>query len=272
MIGWLIPFLFWIQFQVMNMPSMDFKSVLLGLIKKGRIINAEKLAKHFNIPLEITKTTLLATTQLATSISDEPSLTRKYRTNDRMFRYLRLNCDTFMDNFFTSKGATLLRGLQSCQVFTTDFGNVLVVPMKNKSGTNIALAIKRYFKEKVVPNQLICNQAQEQVKADAQILSHDSGCTVVELENSIPAENCAERNIKILKDWSEKDMFETSSYIVLWYYSVERRADIFNATCRSNHLLQNNTPHTVLARQPTDISNLYEYGWYDWVVYRVEGQ
>ena len=66
-----------------------------------------------------------------------------------------------------------------CQIFATGFGHVFVVPMENKTRINISLAIKRYFKEKVIPLNLIYNQEREQVKGDAKILYHDSGCTIV---------------------------------------------------------------------------------------------
>ena len=148
----------------------------------GRRIKPEQLAKRLNIPIEVAKKTLRATTQLATRTTDEPSLTRKYRTNDRMLRYHRLSCNTFMDTFFASKEATSLRGFKTCQVFATEFGHVFVVPMEDKNGKSIALAIKRYFKEKGIPIHLICDQTREQVKGDAKILCHDSSCTIVELE------------------------------------------------------------------------------------------
>ena len=89
------------------------------------------------------KKTLKYTIQIATRSSDEPTLTRKYRTNDRMLRYHRLSCDSFMDTMFASKDAMSLRGFKSCQVFATEFSHVFVVPMEEKSGKNVALAIKR---------------------------------------------------------------------------------------------------------------------------------
>ena len=96
-----------------------------------------------------------------------------------------------------------------------EFGHVFVVHMENTSGMNIALAIKRYFKENGVPLHLICDQAREKVKGDSIIFCHDSGCTIIELEKGTPAANRAERNIKILKDGTKKDMFNTNSPIVL---------------------------------------------------------
>lgn len=59
--------------------------------------------------------------------------------------------------------------------------------------------------------------------------------------------------------------------MVLWCYCLERRASIINSTTRVNTLLQGQTPHSKLTGQPTDISHICEFGWYEWVVYRVEG-
>ena len=94
----------------------------------------------------------------------------------------------------------------------------------------------------------------------------------MELEKGTQASNRAEQVIKILKDGSKKDMFDSNSPMVFWCYCVEQQADIINATVRSNFLLQGNTPHTKLTGQLTDISSLCEFGWYEWVIYRVEGE
>ena len=95
---------------------------------------------------------------------------------------------------------------------------------------------------------------------------------MIELEKGTPASNRAERAIKTLKDGAKKDMFDSNCPMIFWCYCIERRADIINATARSNHLLQGMTPYTMLTGQPTDISTICEYGWYEWVVYRIEGQ
>ena len=247
-------------------------SVVKSAHRKGRV-DATKLSRRLNIPYEMAKKTIQATTQLAVRTVAEPSLTRKFSTNDRMIRYPRLATDTFMDTFFSSKkSGPSHRGFTSCQVFATEFGHTFVVPMGGKSGIEIAQAIKRYFKEIGVPQHLICDQAKEQVRGAARILCNEAGCIVMELEKGTPASNRAERAIKILKDGSKKDMFDSNSPMAFWCYCVEHRADIINATVRSNFLLQGSTPHTKLTGQPTDISSLCEYGWYEWVIYRVEGE
>ena len=240
--------------------------------RKGRV-NAATLSKRLQIPLEMAKRTLQSTTQMAVRTVNEPSLNRKFSTNDRMIRYTRLATDTFMDTFFASKKAgASQRGYTSCQVFATEFGHVFVVPMSGKSGVEVAQAIKRYFKEIGIPLHLICDQAAEQVKGSARLLCNEVGCLIVELEKGTPASNRAERAIKILKDGAWRDMFDANSPMAFWCYCIERRADIINATIRANHLLQGQTPYSKLTGQPTDISALCEYGWYEWVIYRVEGQ
>ena len=128
--------------------------------KGSNIITAEVLSKRLNIPIEMAKRSLKDTPQLGIRTSDEPILTRKYRTNDRMLRYTRLACDSFMDTFFASRGATSQRNFKSCQVFPTEFGHGFPVPIEDKSGKNIALSIKQCFKEIWVPLHLICDQAR----------------------------------------------------------------------------------------------------------------
>jgi len=240
--------------------------------KRGKLKPVE-LAETLNIPLEMARRTLKATTQLALRSSENPSLTRKYRTNDRMLRYPRVYTKVFMDTMFAStKSSKSIRGFTSCQVFATEFGHVYTVLMQNKSGKNVALALKKYFKDIGVPEKLICDQAREQVRGDARILCNDASCTVVELEKNTPSANRAERTIKILKDETKNDIFRSNCPMILWDYALERRARIICSTTRSNHLLNGTTPHTMLTGQIADISDLVDFGWYEWVIYRVEGQ
>ena len=118
-----------------------------------------------------------------------------------MLRYQHLQIFLYLDTMFaSSKAAKSLRGFTACQVFATEFGHVFTVLLRDKSGKEVSLAIKRYFKEIGVPHCLICDQAREQVKGDSKILCHDTGCTVIELEKGTPASNRAERAIKTLKD------------------------------------------------------------------------
>ena len=111
---------------------------------------------------------------------------------------------------------------------------------------------------------------REQVQGDSRIICHEAGCTIVKLEKGTPAANRAERAIKMLKDDTKKDLFDSNCPMTLWCYCVERRATIIYSTVRTNHLLQGTTPYSYIAGQSTDISSISEYGWYEWVIYRME--
>ena len=51
--------------------------------RKGRV-DAQTLSRRLNIPLEMAKKTIQSTTQLAVRMVNEPSLMRKFSTNDGM--------------------------------------------------------------------------------------------------------------------------------------------------------------------------------------------
>ena len=115
----------------------------------GKKMTANELPHRLNIPIEMAKKTLKVNTELAARATNEPTLVRKYRTNDRKLRYARMSCDAFTNTFFAAKDATSVRGFKVCQVFVAEFGHIFTVPMKNKSCTNIAQAIKKDFKKMV---------------------------------------------------------------------------------------------------------------------------
>ena len=65
-------------------------------------ITAENLVQNWGIGLEAAKRTVEATTQRAIRTVGCPTLSRRFRTNDRQLRYRRLRTD-----FFTVRPATL---------------------------------------------------------------------------------------------------------------------------------------------------------------------
>lgn len=110
--------------------------------RKGQV-KPHELAERLKIPIEMARKTIQSTTQLGTRTVTEPTLTRKFQTNDRMLRYQRLATDTFMDTMFASKKAgPSKRGFKACQVFATEFGHVFVVPLQSKAGINIAQVLR----------------------------------------------------------------------------------------------------------------------------------
>ena len=63
-------------------------------------------------------------------------------------------------------------------------------------------------------------------------------------------------------------MHEPNSPLCLWDYCVERRARINNLTAKNAFKLHGSTPHTVTTGDEGDVSNLCQYGWYEWCYFR----
>ena len=97
------------------------------------------------------------------------------------------------------------------------------------------------------------------------------GTTLCILEKGTSWANRAGLYIGLLKEAVRKDMRESNSPMVLWNYAIEQRAAINNLVPRL--LFQNNgqTPHAVTFGSQGDISNLCNFGWYEWVYYRDHG-
>ena len=88
------------------------------------------------------------------------------------------------------------------------------------------------------------------------------------LEKGTPWANRAELYIGLLEEVVRKDMRESNSPMVLWDYAIEQRAP--NNNLVPHPLFHNNsqTPHAVTYGSQGDISNLCNFGWYEWVYYR----
>jgi hypothetical protein len=100
---------------------------------------------------------------------------------------------------------------------------------------------------------------------------HQVGTIMRVLEEGTPWANRAELYIGLLKEAVRQDLRQSNAPIVLWDYCLERRAGIHNAIPRP--LFQNNgaTPHEATFGEQGDISNICNFGWYQWVYYRTSG-
>ena len=63
-------------------------------------------------------------------------------------------------------------------------------------------------------------------------------------------------------------MRESNSPLCFWDYCVERRARINNLAAKNSFRLHGSTPHTLTTGDEGDISNLCQYGWYEWCYFR----
>ena len=87
-----------------------------------------------------------------------PSIMRRFPTNDRTLRYNILPHPMFTDTLLS--GTASQRGHKYAQVFATSYGWSRTIPMTKKSDSPFAL--DRLFRHEGVPPEIIMNGFMEQ--------------------------------------------------------------------------------------------------------------
>jgi hypothetical protein len=108
-------------------------------------LDPQTLADNWGIGIETAKRTLKVTTQCGVRTVPHPTLSRRFRTNDRQLRYRRLPVDVFTDTMFSNSASR--QGNRCAQVFSTSNGWVRAYPMKKKSEAHEALSLLFQRKE-----------------------------------------------------------------------------------------------------------------------------
>jgi hypothetical protein len=250
--------------------SIDDNRFHINSIKSGKRkgITAKELSHLWRISPTIAQITLESTTQYCLRSAEHPSLSRRYKSNDRMLRYSRISSPLFMDTFFCdSKHTVSTRGNVCAQLYVSDFNYVHIIPMHKRS--DLPLAMKSLFKQVGVPPAIICDGAREQVKGETRKLLNQVNCDIRELEAASPWSNRAELFIGIVKNDIKKDLKDSNCPMNLWDYCAQYRAQILSATARpNNYALDGQVPYTKMTGQPLDISNICEFKWYEWIYFR----
>ena len=226
--------------------------------------SVEDVMRAMNCSRDVARRTLRCTTQRCVRSLENPSMSRRYNTNDRMLRYRRITCDMFMDTFF-SKIASV-RGFKCAQMFVTDFNYIHVSPMKGRR--EIPNAVKNMFKTRGVPNSLIMDGAREQVYGETRRLCQQASCVIKELEKETQWANRAELHIGLAKKAMYRSMKRAHSPMKLWCYCLERYEKINNKLAKDTFQLHGQTPEFLATGVASDISDVCEYDWYEWVYFR----
>ena len=233
--------------------------------EKSKGVSKEMLAKVWRISEEEARRTLEVTTQLNKQDADS-NLSRRFSTNDRMLRYRRINSLFFTDTFFAAGSAKSLRGFTCMQLFVSDKGFMKVYGMT--SPKQFMDALKLFCKEVGVPKAVVADPHGSQTSKEVRQFCHQVGTTLRALEEGTQHANRAELYIGLLKESVRKDIRDSHSPLRLWCYAAERRAQIFNLTAKKLFQLQGQNPHLATLGEMGDISNLCQYGWYEWCYFR----
>jgi hypothetical protein len=143
----------------LNLNISMFKSEMRD---KGGI-DAATLAKNWRIGIEADKRTRLVTTQGGIGRMLHPSLTKRYKTNDRQLRYLRLPVTMYTATMYSTILSRQMN--KAAKIFTNDFGFVRALPMKKEKEAHEALSL--LFHIDGVPNVMVMDGANAQVEGDS---------------------------------------------------------------------------------------------------------
>ena len=110
--------------------------------------------------------------------------------------------------------------------------------------------------------------AREQTSAKVKHFCNQVGTTLRILEAATQWADRAELYIGMFKEATRKDLRISNSPLVLWDFCMEMRALIHNVTPRDLFQLNGNTPQVTTFGVQGDISNIYQFGWYDWCYFR----
>ena len=226
-------------------------------------VGPEHLAKKWHCSLNQAEQTLKVTTQRGTRTILKGSLTRRYKTNDRMLRYRRLPHVIFTD---TLKSKVLSkRQNRKAQVYTTEFHWSRAFPMKTEKETHET--VSKMFKDTGVPTKIVCDGAKSQIMGEFRRKCREADCPVQQTEPHSPWTNAAESAIRELKRATGRRMTATRTPKRLWDDCMELTALIRSHTALDIWQLAGQTPETLMTGQTPDISHLLEFDWFDWVMY-----
>ena len=231
---------------------------------RGKGINKHHLSKVWAINRELATSALDHTTQLCRHHADN-SLSRQFTTNDRMLRYKRIDSIFYTDTLVVLNTPST-RGNKYAQLYVSDRGYVAIYPMTSQSEFNDTL--HSFCKEIGVPITLVMDGHKAQTSRATRKFCHQVGTTLRILEEGTPWANRAELYIGLLKEAVRKDLRISNAPMVLWDYCMERRARIHNSVPRPLFQNQGMTPHEATFGQQSDISNICNFNWYEWIYYR----
>jgi len=237
----------------------------LETVKTRTGIDAAKLARNWGIGLERAEKTIQVTTQRGVRTVLHPSLSRRFRTNDRQLRYRRLPIECFTDTMFAT-AQSWHRQNKCAQVYCTADGWTRAFPIKKRSEAHETLSL--LFKRDGVPNVMVMDGALEQTHSEFRRKCREAGTTVRQTEPYTPFSNAAERSIRELKKGVGRQMVKSKSPKVLWDHCLEREAYVRSNTVQDIFQLNGQVPETVVSGETSDITTFAEYEWYEWIKYR----
>ena len=227
-------------------------------------ISAETLAKRWGIGLKAAKNTIKNTTQRMVRTVLHPSLSRRFRTNDRQLRYRRLPLNLFTDTLLTKVKSR--RGNLYCQVFGATNGWKRAFPMAKKSDAHEALSL--LFHRDGAPPEMVMDGAREQIHGEFRRKCREASVYVKQIEPHSPWQDAAENIVRETKNGVARQMFTSKAPKRLWDDCIELVAYQQSNTWNARFVNEGEVPETVMSGETSDISTFCQHDWYEWIKFR----
>ena len=227
---------------------------LNGHIRSRRIspIDPQTLASRWQISPDRANRTIVTTTQRGVRTCLNPTLSRRFPTNDRMLRYPRLLHTMFSDTMFAA--TTSKQGNKMAQVFATSFGWARAHPMKRKGEAHEALSV--VFHRDGVPPTMVIDGSKEQTLGEFRRKLKEADCHPRMTEPYSPWQQAAEGCIRELKRGSSRKMLRCGSPKPLWDHCLELEALVRSNTSNDIFVTNGQVPETIMKGSTADISHI----------------
>jgi hypothetical protein len=238
-------------------------SAIRSTIASGQL-TPQVLATNWGIDVKTAARTVKATTQRGIRTVLHPTLSRRFRTNDRQLRYRRLPIDCFTDTLFSN--ITSRRNNRCAQIFATPDGWCRAFPMSRKSQAHEGLSL--LLQREGAPNTMIMDGANEQTRGQFRRKCREAGIRVKQTEPYTPWSNAAEAAIRELKKGVGRQMVRSRAPKRLWDNCLEREAYVRSLTAHDIYRLDGQVPETLVSGETADISPFAAFKWYEWILFR----
>jgi ribosomal protein L15 len=228
-------------------------------------VNAETLAKRWNIGIEAAKRTIQCTTQKGIRSTLHP-IERRFRTKQAQLRYKQLagrHGSFYTDTFFSK--TTSLNNHKMAQIYVNDLAFSKVYPMAVRSEAGDTL--QAFIHDVGIPHSLRSDDAPELMHGKFKQICKDYGINCGYTEPYSPWQNRAEGAVRELKRHVYRKMVSKRSPHRLWDFCCKWSCDVRNKTSGTIFALENRTPFEATLGQTTDISSLAPFDFYDYVWY-----
>ena len=251
------PTLFPTAFTIAAIKLSNTHSILSSLTSKQRpFTSANDLASNWRIGKEVANNTLQATTQRGIRIMLNPTLERRYNSNDKMLRYNRLDNNLYTDTLFSSVKSTLQN--KCAQLYCSNLDWTRFYPMTARTCMHEIVA--HLFRNEGIPKHLILDGAKEQVSEEVRNKFSDANCGLKQPEFDILWVNRVKLGIRELKKGSCRKMMDACSPLQLWDYCGELEACVMSNTAHRSLLLDGQVPETLVLGKISDILYITEFG------------